>query len=173
MSRLTENDKTVRDGLPAVYPRLWRYCVSLTGNRDAGSDLAQAAVLKAIEKADQFQAGTHLDRWVFRIAQRTWLNDLRALAVRRGGGLVPVEEFDLIDDKPSSETNILASEVLGFVMALPEAQRATVLLVYVEGFSYKEAAGILEIPIGTVMSRLAAARKTIAERTSDTEGEST
>ncbi len=171
MSRLTDHEQTVRDGLPAIYPRLWRYCVSLSGNRDTANDLAQTALLKAIEKADQFQVGTHLDRWVFRIAQRTWLNDLRANAVRRGGGLVPVEDFDLADGKPEIETNILASEVLNLVMALPEAQRATVVLVYVEGFSYKEAAGILEIPIGTVMSRLAAARKKIAEQTSDIEGE--
>ncbi|MEJ6708121.1 MAG: sigma factor-like helix-turn-helix DNA-binding protein [Amylibacter sp.] len=56
-------------------------------------------------------------------------------------------------------------------MALSEVQRATVVLVYVEGFSYKVAAGILDIPIGTVMSRLAAARKKIAEQTSDFEGE--
>lgn len=171
MPQLTQHAKNVRDGLPALYPRLWRYCVSLSGNRDTANDLVQAAMLKAIEKADQFQEGTHLDRWVFRIAQRTWLNDLRANAVRRGGGLVPVEEFDLAEDRPDSETNILASEVLSLVMALPEAQRATVVLVYVEGFSYKEAAGILEIPIGTVMSRLAAARQKIAEQTSDIEGE--
>lgn len=173
MTLLSEHAKTVRDGLPEVYPRLWRYCVSLSGNRDTAGDLAQAAMVKAIEKADQFQAGTHLDRWVFRIAQRTWLNELRANAVRRGGGLVPVEDFDLVDEKPSTETNILAAEVLRFVMALPEAQRVTVVLVYVEGYSYKEAAEMLDIPIGTIMSRLAAARKTIAARTSDIEGEKT
>ena len=160
------SDQAVREGVSEIYPRLWRYCVSLTGNRDQGGDVAQAAMLRALEKSAQFEVGTHLDRWVFRIAQRLWLNELRSAAVRRGAGLVPVEDFDLSDGRPDVETNILASEVFTQVMALPEAQRATVVLVYVEGFSYKEAAEILEIPIGTVMSRLAAGRKTIAKRTS-------
>ena len=91
------------------------------------------------------------------MARRIWLNELRADAVRRGGGLVPAE--DLVDDKDDTMTNILAGEVLSKVRALPEAQRISVMLVYVEGYSYAEAAEMLEIPTGTVMSRLAAARK--------------
>ena len=81
--------------------------------------------------------------------------------MRRAGGLVPVEEIDIPADSPETETNILAREVLNQIMALPEAQRATVLLVYVEGYAYREAADLLDIPVGTVMSRLAAARKSI------------
>lgn len=96
---------------------------------------------------------------MFRMAQRVWLNELRSRKVRTGGGLVPVEEIDLPDKKPEAETNIMARDVLNRVNALPEAQRQAVVLVYVEGYAYKEAAEIMEIPIGTVMSRLAAARK--------------
>ncbi|WP_367274396.1 RNA polymerase sigma factor [uncultured Tateyamaria sp.] len=149
----------VRDGIPAVYPRLWRYAVALTGRRDWADDLVQTTCLRALDKADQFEPGTHLDRWMFRMAQRVWLNELRSRKVRTGGGLVPVEEIDLPDKKPEPETNILARDVLNRVNALPEAQRQAVVLVYVEGYAYKEAAEIMEIPIGTVMSRLAAARK--------------
>ncbi len=119
----------------------------------------QTTCLRALDKADQFEPGTHLDRWMFRMAQRVWLNELRSRKVRTGGGLVPVEEIDLPDKKPEPETNILARDVLNRVNALPEAQRQAVVLVYVEGYAYKEAAEIMEIPIGTVMSRLAAARK--------------
>lgn len=154
--------KEVRAGLDAVYPRLWRYCVVLTGSRDAADDLAQAVCLKAIEKADQFQTGTHLDRWTFRIAQRAWYNDLRGRKVRTGAGLEPIEEIDLEDNKANPETNILGKEVLTEVMGLPDAQRSTVVLVYVEGYSYKECSEILEVPVGTVMSRLSAARQKIA-----------
>jgi len=142
-----------------VYPRLWRYAMSLTGRRDWADDLIQTTCLRALDKADQFQPGTHLDRWMFRMAQRIWLNELRSRKVRTGGGLVPVEEIDLPDSSPGTEVNIIAREVLNRVNTLPEAQRQAVVLVYVEGFSYKEAAEIMEIPIGTVMSRLAAARK--------------
>ncbi len=98
------------------------------------------------------------------MAQRIWLNELRASAVRRGGGLFPVEDIEIADNCPDAETNYFVREVLLSVYALPEAQRASVMLVYVEGFSYAEAAEILEVPIGTIMSRLAAARKTVGSR---------
>lgn len=144
----------------------------LTGNRDVAHDLSQSACLRALEKAGQFERGTHLDRWVFRIAQRIWLNDLRSQTVRRGGGLVAVEDADLPSNDLPSETNIFVSEVLTQVRALPEAQRSAVMLVYVEGFSYREAADIIDIPIGTVMSRLAAARKTLKTKLPQTESRS-
>lgn len=115
-----------------------------------------------MERADQFDAGTHLDRWVLTIARRIWLNEMRAQAVRRGNGLVPVEDADLISPEFSSEANIYLGEVFNAIGGLPESQRETVMLVYVEGYAYKEAAHMLDVPIGTVMSRLAAARKTIA-----------
>ncbi len=154
----------VQAGIDGVFPRLWRYCLGLTGSRDRADDLAQAACLRAIEKADQFEPGTHLDRWMFRMTQRMWINELRKDAVRMGGGLAPVEEIDLVDEKADPETNLLGREVLNSVMELPEAQRATVILVYVEGYRYLEAAEILDIPVGTVMSRLAAARKKLVEK---------
>ena len=159
------------EDLKVLYPRLWRYALVLTGAKDWADDVAQAACVKALEKRHQFQAGTQLDRWVFRIAQRTWYNELRAQAVRRGGGLVPIDSIDLIDNATGAETNFSLREVLSEVMTLPEAQRVATLLVYVEGYSYEEAAGIMEIPKGTVMSRLAAARKKLASRMKETHSE--
>lgn len=164
MSRRKNSREAVREGLRSMYPRLWRYCLVLTGNRQRADDLAQSACVRAIERADQFATGTHLDRWVLRIAQRIWLNELRADSVRRGGGLATIEEIELADASPDPESNLLVREVLMEVMKLPEAQRETVVLVYVEGCSYKEAAEILAIPIGTVMSRLAAARGKLGDR---------
>ena len=152
----------VRNGLKPLFPRLWRYCLVLTGNRDQANDLAQKTCLRALDRAEQYDAGTKLDRWVFRIAQRVWFNELRADAVRRGGGLVPAEDAGLVDHRSGPESNMFARQVLSEVMKLPEAQRSTVLLVYVEGYSYKEASDILDIPIGTVMSRLAAARSKLS-----------
>ena len=149
--------------MPEVYPRIWRFALALSGDRSSADDLAQATAMRAIEHAGKFQAGTSLDRWLFTIARRIWLNEKRAESVRRAGGLVPVEDFELPDTGADTEENIFAREVFSQVMALPEAQRATVLLVYVEGNSYREASEILDIPIGTVMSRLAAARKAIQQ----------
>ncbi|MEP3275145.1 MAG: RNA polymerase sigma factor [Stappiaceae bacterium] len=157
----------VKRGLKPLFPRLWRYCVSLTGSVDRADDLAQAVCLRAIERAEQFEVGTKLDRWVFTIAQRLWINELRKQAVRQGGGLAPIEEIEIPDSKAGPDSNLLAREVLLKVLALPEAQRVTVMLVYVEGYSYKEASNMLDIPIGTVMSRLSAARSKLARQLND------
>jgi len=162
MGEFAASSDEVRNGLKTVFPRLWRYCLVLTGNRDRANDLSQVTCLRALDRAEQFAAGTKLDRWVFKIAQRVWLNELRADAVRRGGGLVPAEDAGLIDPRAGPESNMFARQVLSEVMKLPEAQRTAVVLVYVEGYSYKEASDILDIPIGTVMSRLAAARSKLA-----------
>ncbi|MEM9330116.1 MAG: RNA polymerase sigma factor [Pseudomonadota bacterium] len=157
----------VSQGLEKVFPRLWRYCLALTSNTERANDLAQSVCLRALEKAHLFEPGTKFDRWVFRIAQRLWINELRAEAVRKGGGLIAIEEIELPDKKSNQETNLFARQLLLEVMQLPEAQRTTVILVYVEGFSYKEAAKILDIPIGTVMSRLASSRTKLAEKFRD------
>ncbi len=151
----------MRTGLSALYPRLWRFCLVQTANKPDADDLAQAACIKAIEKSAQFQKGTHLDRWVFRIARTIWLNQIRANAVRHGAGTVSVDDSDIASNAPSAEMNIFTSQVLSRIMTLPASQRLAVLLVYGEGNTYQEAADMLDIPIGTVMSRLAAARKTL------------
>lgn len=161
LSKKTTRD-VVRAGLEEVYPRLWRFALSLSGTRANADDLAQKTCTRALEKADQFKAGTHLDRWMLTMARRIWLNEMRANVVRRGNGLVPVEEIELIAENLPSEMNIYASEVFNAIGTLPESQRETVMLVYVEGYAYKEAASMLDVPIGTIMSRLAAARKAIA-----------
>lgn len=162
MSRQKNAREEIRNGIKPLFPRLCRYCLVLTGQRETADDLAQATCLRALEKAQHYVEDTRLDRWLFKMAQRLWLNELRAQAVRRGGGLTVIEDVDLPDTNPDPESNILAREVLLEVMVLPEAQRATVLLVYVEGYSYREAAELLGIPIGTVMSRLAASRAKLA-----------
>jgi RNA polymerase sigma-70 factor (ECF subfamily) len=108
---------------------------------------------------------TRLDRWVFRIAQTIWLNDLRAAKIRRGKGMMQPEEADLIDPAASAELTLYLAQVLSGVMELPEAQRMVIFLVCVEGYSYKEAAEHMGVPIGTVMSRLAAARARLSAMT--------
>ena len=152
------SETTVRNGIEKVYPRLWRYCLVLTSNKAQADDLAQAACVRALERSYSFKQGSHFDRWIFRLTQRLWIDELRKAAVRRGGGLSSIEDVDLIDTEPNPEQTILNREILMGVMQLPEAQRVTVLLVYVEGHSYRDAAKILDIPVGTIMSRLSIAR---------------
>ncbi|MEM1162927.1 MAG: RNA polymerase sigma factor [Pseudomonadota bacterium] len=143
-------------------PRLWRYGLVLSGNRTDAQDLAQATAMRALERAAQFQSGTRLDRWCFAILTSIWKNEMRARAVRRGRGLVPVDQAGLTAPD-EAEMNISAGRVLSEMIALPEAMRETLFLVYVEGHTYAEAAERLEIPLGTVMSRLANGRRRLKQ----------
>jgi RNA polymerase sigma-70 factor (ECF subfamily) len=150
-------------GLADELKRLWRFGLVLSGNRDTAEDLVQSTCVRALERSHQFAPGTRLDRWLFAILYSIWINELRARRVRVGGGLVDAESALVFDGARAVETNILAGQVLRGVAELPEAQRETVFLVYVEGMTYREAAEFLNIPIGTVMSRLAAARGKLAD----------
>ena len=151
-----ESRREVRAGLESCLARLWRYGLTLSKAHDIAEDLVQATCLRAIERADQYSAGTRLDRWLFVILRSIWLNEIRSRRIR--GGFVDPEDASNVDGNYEIETNILAGQVLKAINGLPEAQRETVLLVYGEGYTYAEAASFLGIPIGTVMSRLAAAR---------------
>ena len=144
--------------LPALLPRLWRYSLVLARNPSVAEDLVQATCLRALERSSQFAIGTRLDYWLFSILRSIWINQLRSQRIRTGHGLVDPEEVLITDGAQQIETNILAAQVLKRALGLPEAQRETLLLVYVEGLTYQEAADVLNVPVGTVMSRLAAAR---------------
>jgi len=158
-----ESRRDVRLGLERHLARLWRYAVVLSSSRDVADDLVQATCLRAIERADQFAPGTRLDHWLFAILRSIWLNEIRARKVREGGGWVDAVEALTLDGARTMEVNIQTAEVLSAVARLPEAQRETALLVYAEGYTYAEAAIALSVPIGTVMSRLAAARAALAK----------
>ncbi len=163
---MSESDLEKRLG--ELLPRMWRLALVLCGHRETAEDLVQAACVRALERREQFRAGSRLDSWVFTILSSIWKNHLRSEAIRRGNGLLDATEALQVDGVRQLESNILANEVLSKIGQLPEAQRVVVVLVYVEGFAYREAAEVLDIPIGTIMSRLAAARKTIAAQSGET-----
>ena len=154
--------KDVQEGLPPLLKRLWRYGLVLSGDPDTAHDLVQATCLRALERFEQFQPGTQLSRWTYTILSSIWKNDLRARRVRMGQGFVDPETALVVDGAREMTTNLLAQQVLKEVERLPDGQREAVFLVYGEGMSYREAANILEVPVGTVMSRLAAARAKLA-----------
>ena len=144
-------------------PRLWRYGLVLSRQKHVADDLVQATCVRALERAGQFMVGTRLDRWLLTIMHSIWLNELRSQRVRQGQGFVDAEQELSFDGETLAQDQVLAAQVIRRVNALPEAQRETVFLAYVEGLSYKEIAEVLHIPVGTVMSRLAAARLKLAE----------
>jgi RNA polymerase sigma-70 factor (ECF subfamily) len=152
----------VRGELAALLPRLRRFARALAGDPTEGDDLVQAALERALKALDQWRPGTRLDSWIFRIMKNAWIDEIRARAAR-GKVLAPEDAGDeiAIDGAGAMETRLEARAVQRVVSTLPEEQRVAVALVLVEGLSYREAADTLEIPIGTLTSRLARGRAAI------------
>ncbi|BAO84471.1 DNA-directed RNA polymerase specialized sigma subunit, sigma24 homolog [Serpentinimonas maccroryi] len=153
-----------RAELISLLPRLRRFAYGLTGDGHQADDLVQAGCLKAIERWSQYQGGTSLASWLFRILQTTWLDEYRTRQRQQTDSWDEGFEELMGDDGTSLlEARSEARAVRRLVAELPEDQRAVLMLVAVEGLSYKEAAEVLELPLGTVMSRLARARARLAE----------
>lgn len=150
---------------------LWRYALVLSRRRDVAEDLVQATCLRALERAHLFEAGSRLDAWLLSILHGLWLNELRSNRVRQGAGTVEAGQVLTMDGAGEMDVQVFAGQVLQAVAQLPEAQRSAVFLVHGEGMAYREAAEILDVPIGTIMSRLAAARLTLARRLGGMDGE--
>jgi RNA polymerase sigma-70 factor (ECF subfamily) len=146
------------DQLVAVLPRLRRFARGLTGSSVEADDLVQAACERALARRHQFQEGTRFDSWMFRIVQTIWIDQIRSREVRKADG--DVGEDRLGSDEPVRrvEARLTLAEVRRAVDRLSPDQRAALLLVTVEGLSYKEAAEVVDVPVGTIMSRLARAR---------------
>lgn len=149
----------VRTQIAALLPRLRRFGRTLARTREDADDLVQMAVEKALTRTDQWTPGTRLDSWMFRIMQTTWIDELRARD-RRSETFVAEEEGEHVG-VASHDAQIDAMAVRKAIARLGDDQRVVVSLVLVEGLSYQEAAGVLEIPVGTLTSRLARARETL------------
>lgn len=155
--------RDIADAAPALLPRLLRRALSLTRDPAEAEDLAQATYLRMLERSDQFRRGSHLDRWGFTVMANLWRSALRRERSR------PETQQDvdtLASAQPTAEDAHFQAQVLDAVDELPSGQRTLVLLVYAEGLSYREAAERLDVPIGTVMSRLHAARSSLVARCS-------
>jgi RNA polymerase sigma-70 factor (ECF subfamily) len=157
-----DETKQFRNSVVALLPRLRRFCRAIAGD-GSGDDLLQATVERALARQHQWQPGTGLDSWMFRIAQNLRIDLARHGRVR--GTEIDIDEAVALqgDDGRSiveSRSDLSAAERA--MAALPEDQRAVLALVVIDGRSYREAAETLDIPIGTVMSRLARARHAVA-----------
>ena len=145
-------------------PNLRRFAMSLCRSADMADDLVQATCEKALVNRDKFESGTRMDAWLFRILRNAWID--RTRRHKTEGVAVDVEDApdQLSEDGRSfTESRLMLNTTLQAVDDLPDGQREVLLLVCVEELSYRDAADVLEVPIGTVMSRLARARRGLAE----------
>jgi RNA polymerase sigma-70 factor (ECF subfamily) len=152
------------DQLVAVLPRLRRFARGLTGSAAEADDLVQAACERALARMHQFQEGTRFDSWMFRIVQTIWIDQLRARDVRKEDGEIAEERLGSDAPVRGVEARIALAEIRNAVARLPPDQRTTLMLVTVEGLSYKEAAAVAGVPVGTIMSRLARARAALQQQ---------
>jgi RNA polymerase sigma-70 factor, ECF subfamily len=155
------DDETWREELPP----LRRFALSLTREPAAADDLVQATFERALSRGEQRRHDGSLRAWLFSILYRRFLDSQRGR--RRLRRFLAVLHLRVAESAaPSPEETFLASAELRVFAALPEQQRAILLLVGVEGLSYQEAADVLGVPIGTVMSRLSRARATLSRAAS-------
>lgn len=156
---------TFRQDLLALLPRLRRFALALTAQPAEADDLLQAACEKALAAAGQWQAGSRLDSWMYRIMQNHWIDQTRA--TRRQALEADPEVLEQLPDELWSrriEAQMTLEKVMTVMQGLPDPARAVLALVTVEGLSYQEAAEVLGVPVGTVMSRLARARMELMRR---------
>lgn len=144
--------------LEQCIPSLRRYAFSLFYQQDEADDLVQDCLERALKKQSLWQQGSSLRAWLFTMQHNLYVNQLKKLG--RQPQMNPDIE-DLNHDLEPHKSEVLMSDLNYCLQQLPDDQRQVLLLVSVEGFTYKEVAKIMDVPLGTVMSRLSRARKTL------------
>jgi RNA polymerase sigma-70 factor (ECF subfamily) len=152
----SETSQSIHEQIVTLLPRLRRFARNLTRNPHDADDVVQIAVERALTRLDQWRSGARLDSWMFKIVRNAWIDELRSRA-RRGKVFLAAEAGENIGtDSMAREAELLS--VQSAMARLPEDQREAVSLVLVEGLPYREAAEVLDVPIGTLTSRLARGR---------------
>lgn len=146
-----------------VLPNIRRFAVSLTGNLADADDLLQSTVERLLQKGLPDDA--EVLPWCLRVCRNLWIDEVRSRKVRNDASRDPaVIGEQVLDGEKQVLGEMTLTEVQEVLQSLSDEQRAVLELIAIEGYTYKEAAAVLEIPIGTVMSRLARARTTLIER---------
>lgn len=155
MASRSELEQQLRDH----WPRLRRFAYALSHSGPDADDLVQEVAMRALSRCDQWTPGTRFDSWMFRIARNLWIDMVRARG-RRETRSAPEEEAERIghDPRPGIEAALDLGTAMAAMQRLPQEQREVVALILIDGLGYREAAETLELPIGTVSSRLVRGR---------------
>jgi len=154
------------DEMEACVPALRRYARALTHDADRADDLVQDCLERAIRKGGLWKPSGPLRAWLFRMLVNLWRNDLRHR--RRAPDATPLSSVGVEPQVPSAApTRLALAETARAMQMLPAEQREALLLIALEGMSYAEAASVLDIPLGTLMSRLGRARAALRSLTEE------
>ena len=149
----------IRESIVALLPRLRRFARTLTRHAADADDLVQLSVERALLRYEQWRPESRFESWMFGIMRNAWIDEARARG--RRSEIFAAEEAGENVGAATTEVEVRLLSVQRAVAALPEEQRMAVALVLIEGLSYKEAADILDVPMGTVTSRLARGREAL------------
>ncbi len=154
---------THRD-IEAEIPRLRRYARALTRDPNTADDLVQDCLARALGKLHLWQEGTDLRAWLFTILHNQYVNHIRR-AVREGAAVGLSENEPLLSRGPQQGRRLELRDLERAIVKLPEEQRSVILLVGLEGMRYEEVAAVLDVPVGTVRSRLSRGREALRRLT--------
>ncbi len=155
-----------REVILADLSPLRRFCLSLTGSQADADDLLQSTVERLLDKG--MPADANATKWAYRVCKNLWIDELRSREVRQRDPGLADDHFDTAPSAEESATGQRQMLAVGEALEkLPHDQRLALTLVAVEGKTYAEAAEILEVPMGTIMSRISRARKQLAETIED------
>ena len=154
-----ESTETVQEQIVALLPRLRRFARNLVRTPHDADDMVQIAVERALLRLDQWHSDARLDSWLFKILRNAWIDEVRSRG-RRARIFMPEEEGEHVGEA-SIDREVDRLSVEAALARLPQDQRLAVSLVLVEGLAYKDAADVLEVPIGTLTSRLARGREAL------------
>jgi RNA polymerase sigma-70 factor (ECF subfamily) len=158
-SRAIAAQKGITDDIAAEIPRLRRYAHVLLRDSIAADDLVQDSLERAISRQNLFQPGTNLRAWLFTIMHNLHVNAvIKARRTPSAGTSDDIADSHRSSVAPAQGDGLMLRDLERALGKLPEEQRAVVLLVGVEGLTYAESAAVLDVPVGTVMSRLARGR---------------
>ena len=151
------SDPSFEQQVLELLPRLRRFAIGLAGSPSDGDDLCQMTIERALTRREQWREGTRLDSWMYRIMRNMFIDEARA-GTRRRETFVAEDAGASVGSDGAQEAQVELTMIDRAMAKLPEDQREAVLLVMVEGYSYKEAAEIVGCPVGTLNSRLVRGR---------------
>jgi len=151
--------QNIHEQIIALLPRLRRFARNLTRDPHDADDILQIALERALTRLDQWQRDKRLDGWMFKIIRNAWIDEVRSRG--RRAKIFLAEEMGVDVGIDSAADQVTAMSVQAAMLRLPEQQRLAVSLVLIEGLPYQEAADVLDVPLGTLTSRLARGREAL------------
>ncbi|HKE94444.1 MAG TPA: sigma-70 family RNA polymerase sigma factor [Povalibacter sp.] len=149
----------IREQIVSALPRLRRFARTIARNPADADDLVQLSIERALLRFEQWRPESRFESWMFGIMRNAWIDEVRARQ-RHDRLFLPEEVGENVGDA-THEAQVQRLSLQKALTALPEEQRMAIALVLIEGLSYKEAADVLDVPIGTLTSRLARGREAL------------